>query len=255
MGLKKKVSKKAQITIFVILALALLLVIILLLLNTDRINVRITPEPPIEQIRTCIREEAEQARDIISVQGGSFRPENYYIYQGNKVDYLCYTEENFKKCVMQKPFLKSSIEKELEDYLLPKVKRCIDSVKTSLEGKGYSVTLTNPESAVSLLPGSILIEVYTNLRIAKDNIESYESIKIDVDSELNTMTAIASAILNWEARYGDSEIKDYMIYYPYLRVEKKKQGDGSTIYIITDKETKETFMFAVRSVALIPEIG
>ena len=61
---------------------------------------------------------------------------------------------------------------------------------------------------------------------------------------------IASSISNWEAKYGDSETMNYMIYYPNLKVEKKKQGDGTTIYIITDKESEDKFMFASRSLVL-----
>ena len=61
---------------------------------------------------------------------------------------------------------------------------------------------------------------------------------------------ISSSILNWEARYGDSETMNYMIYYPSIKVEKKKQGDGSTVYIITDRLDLDKFMFASRSMAL-----
>jgi hypothetical protein len=43
-----------------------------------------------------------------------------------------------------------------------------------------------------------------------------------------------------------------MIYYPSLKVEKKKQGEGSTVYILTDRDTDEKFYFAVRSLAIPP---
>jgi hypothetical protein len=33
-------------------------------------------------------------------------------------------------------------------------------------------------------------------------------------------------------------------------VEKKKQGDGTTVYILTDRDTDEKFYFASRSIAI-----
>jgi len=61
---------------------------------------------------------------------------------------------------------------------------------------------------------------------------------------------ITSSIINWEARYGDSESLSFMMHYPSLKIEKKLQSDGTTIYILTNKNTLDKFMFASRSVAL-----
>jgi hypothetical protein len=43
-----------------------------------------------------------------------------------------------------------------------------------------------------------------------------------------------------------------MSWYPNLKIEKKLQLDGTTIYIITDRDTEEVFQFASRSVVLPP---
>ena len=43
-----------------------------------------------------------------------------------------------------------------------------------------------------------------------------------------------------------------MLYYPSIKVEKKKQSEGTTIYILTDRDSSEEFMFAVRSFAIPP---
>ena len=241
---------KAQVTLFVILALAIIIVLILLFVGKDKIGTLITSKSPIEQVRECVDEPLERALDIISVQGGSLDPGNYYLYQGNKIEYLCYTEENYKQCVMQKPLLKQSIEKELESYLQPRVKNCINAVKTSLQKKGYSVSSKNPEIDVQLIPNTILVDIKPDLQITKDKTESYKSIKTDYTSQLYSLVMIASSILNWEARYGDSETMNYMLYYPSMKVEKKKQGEGSTVYILTERNSLDKFMFASRSMAL-----
>jgi len=73
-----------------------------------------------------------------------------------------------------------------------------------------------------------------------------------LNNNLYELVSIVNSILNWEARYGDSETTIYMNYYHDLKVEKKKQSDGSTIYILTDRNTLDKFQFASRSVAWPP---
>ena len=243
-------SKRSQVTVFVILAIAIVVVLVLLFLGKDVFTTLLGGKSPVEQIKDCAEDYAKEAVEILSVQGGSVEPEHYYLYEGNKVEYLCYTEENYEKCVMQKPLLKQSVEKEIEDYVSPKVKGCMASVKADLEKDGYSVGLGDVEVYVELIPGNILVNIDSDFVISKEKIESYKSIKTDVPSKLYDLVMIASSILNWEARYGDSESMTYMLYYPSLKVEPKKQGEGTTIYILTNRVSLDKFIFASRSVVL-----
>ena len=43
-----------------------------------------------------------------------------------------------------------------------------------------------------------------------------------------------------------------MALYPQTKVEKLKQGDGTTIYKVSDRKTQESFNFAVRSLVFPP---
>jgi hypothetical protein len=242
--------KKAQVTIFIILALAIVLVLLLLFVGRNNIITIITGKGPVEQVRDCVEKPLEEAIETISEQGGSLEPENYYLYHGSRVTYLCYAEANYKKCVMQKPLLKQSIEKELEEYMLPRVQSCIDGVKQSFEGKGYIVSSKDPEIDVLLRLNSIVLEINSDLRLEKEKIELYESIKIDIGSRLYDLVMIASSISNWEARYGESESMRYMGFYPQLKVEKKKQSEGTTIYTLTQRDSLDKFRFAIRSIVI-----
>ena len=243
-------NKRGQVTVFVILAIAIVIVLIVLLTGRSDLFSIFTGETPVQQIKTCAQEPVEEAIEILKLQGGSLEPELYYLYQGNKIEYLCYTDANYDNCVMQKPLLKQSIEKEIRKYAEPRIKNCINSVKSSLEGKGYEVSMKTPEISFSLVPNNIMIDMDLDLKLVKDKTESYKSIKTDLSSKLYDMVMIASSISNWEARYGDSETMTYMMYYPSLKVEKKKQGDGTTVYILTDRNSDDKFMFASRSLAL-----
>ncbi|MBD3252134.1 hypothetical protein GF386_00190 [Candidatus Pacearchaeota archaeon] len=255
MSIKKKenMSKKSQVTVFVIISILILVVIILLIyLQRENITNIFVGKPPLNEIENCLLKSSEEGINILEVQGGSIDPELYYMYQGNRVEYLCYTEENYKRCVMQKPLLKQSVERELENYMNPIIKNCIYSMKDALEKDGYTVSMKEPELDIEIIPETVLISLELDLSIEKNNRETYKSIRTAVDSKLYEFTMITSSILNWEARYGDSETMDYMMNFPNLKVEKKTKSDGTKVYILTDRKTDEKFMFSTRSVAFPP---
>jgi hypothetical protein len=248
---KKEINKKGQLAIFIILAIAIVIILLFLFVGRDRLFSVFVPESPINQIKKCAQEPVQEAVDILKVQGGSLEPELYYLYQGNKVEYLCYVNGYYQDCIMQKPLLKQSIEKEIREYAEPRIKDCMYSIKTSLENKGYYVIMDIKEISFSLVPNNIIIDIDTDLSISKESTESYKSIKTDISSKLYDMIMLASSISNWEARYGDAETMTYMMYYPSLKLEKKKQGDGTTIYILTNRNNPEDkFIFASRSLVL-----
>jgi hypothetical protein len=240
-------NKKAQITLFVILALVIVGFLILILMFGNKIIPSVTTKTPINDIKTCIESSAKKGIEIISKQGGEIEPDNYFLYKGEKIEYVCYTTETYKTCTMQKPLLKQDVEKELAKYITPAVKNCIDGVKTSLEGKGYDVTVTGPKVSVELVPDNAIINTNSDFIATKgDKTETYKNIKIEMSSGLYDEIMIASSISNFEARYGTAESMVYMIYYPSLRVNKT-EVQGTRIYTITNKEKGDQFRFASRS--------
>jgi hypothetical protein len=246
MGLKR--GKKAQLTIFIILGLLILIVLILLFMRNDDLKSYFVGSSPVEEIKNCVEKPVEEMLDIVRFQGGSIDPENYYLYEDNKLEYLCYTDEEYKTCVVQKPLLKNSIEEELRAYAQPRIKNCIESVRNSLRDQGYEVSMKNPELVVELFPSDVMAEVDLDLSIKKgDTTETYKKIRVEIDSMMYDFVMISTSIVQWETRYGDSEVMNYMLYYPEIKVEKKKQGDGTTVYMVSNWDSKEMFMFAVKS--------
>ncbi len=247
-------KKKAQTTIFIILALVIVVVLVLLYINRASFTSVLSGKSPIENLKQCIRDSMQEGIEIISVQGGSISPENYYLYENNKVDYLCYSDEYYKKCIMQKPLLKQSIEKELKEYSKTKIQGCLDSAKNSLEKEGYIVSAKDANISIEIIPNNIIVNVEADLETTKQKTESYKFIKTDINSDLYNLIMIAGSISNFEARYGDSETMTYMMYYPALKVEKKKQAEGTTIYVLTNRETLDKFIFASKSVVFPPGV-
>ena len=247
----RKVNKKGQLTIFIILGLLILMALILLFTRPD-IKTFFVPKTTIEHIEDCAKIPIKEGIQTLNKQGGVINPQNYYLYQGDKIEYVCYTDENFKNCVMQKPILKNTIEDELKTYSQQKIIGCINSIKENLEKSGYEVSMKTPNISIELVPDNVLINMDIDLKISKENTESYNNIRTGIKSKIYNFVMIASSIMTWETRFGDSETLNYMLLYPSIKVEKKKQGEGSKIYIITDRDTEEKFMFAVRSGVIPP---
>ena len=250
-------SKRSQVTIFIIVAIAIVVVGVLIFLLYPQLKTSLgfAEENPPDFIQGCIEEEIKNSVAKLSLQGGSLDPEHYIMYNSEKIEYLCYTSEYYKTCVMQQPMLKEHIESEIENEIKNTVKECFDDLEESYKNKGYTVNLKRGETNVELLPEKIIAEFNYPLTLTKGDSKKYNSFRIIVDNNLYELVSVANSILNWEARYGDAETTVYMNYYHDLKVEKKKQSDGSTVYILTDRNTLDKFQFASRSVAWPPGYG
>lgn len=244
-------NKKGQLTIFIIIGIAIVAISVLLYFFLPQIGISFGTQTdnPSEYMQTCLQDEIQNATQTISLSGGSLDPENYILYNDDRIEYLCYTEENYAPCVMQRPLLKQHIESEIENSIEGNARECFDALVEDFENQGFDVSATSGDFIVELLPGRVVATLNNELTITKDSSQRFEKLDVVLNNNLYELTSIATSILNWEARYGDAETTTYMTYYRDLRVEKKVQGDGSTIYILTDRDTGNKFQFASRSVA------
>ena len=198
-------------------------------------------------IQTCIEDEIKNSVEKLSLQGGSSEPTNYVVYENEKIDYVCFTEEFYKTCTMQQPLLKKHIESEIETGIKEKVNECFDDLKTSYEEENYEVDLGRGEIDVELLPKRISATFNYSLTLTKDSTEKFKSFKVVLNNNLYELVSIANSILKWEALYGDADTTIYMDLYRDLKVEKILKTDGTAIYILTDRNNQNKFQFASRS--------
>jgi len=259
----KRGDKKGQVTIFIILAIVVVVLgsLIYFFYDDIKISLGLEAEPPKIFLENCLNEDMQTAVDRLSLQGGYLDPQHYVMYSGEKVPYLCYTNEYYKLCVMQQPMLKQSIETQIEEYIQGRVNFCLEDLKTNYENAGYEVQLSQGETKVELLPKRIATSFSHNLVLKKgENTQIYgeesgREINIFLNNNIYELISIANSILATEAIAGDTEITTYMDYYHDLKVEKKRQSDGTKIYILTDRNTGDKFMFATRSLAFPPGYG
>lgn len=248
-------EKRGQVTIFIIIAVIVISVGILIYMYYPRI-VGVFPGQetnPSEFLQNCIEDDIQTAIDDLSLKGGSIDPEHYIVYEGSKIEYLCYTNEYYKTCVMQQPLLKKHVEGEIEKEISAKAKSCLDELEKNVKSKGYQVNFKRGDVSIELLPKRVALNINGSMSLTKNGESStYSGFRVFIRNNLYELVSITNSILNWEARYGDSETTTYMNYYHDLKVEKLKQGDGSTIYILTDRNNGNKFQFASRSVAWPP---
>ena len=247
-------NKKGQVTIFIIIAVLLVASVLVVYLFFPQVlaNFGVGAQNPTAFMQGCMEEQLRTTTELISSQGGSLNPENYFLYNDDKIEYLCYTEDSYSTCVMQQPLLKQHAESEIQRGIKNQADICLDSLKTIFEKRGYEVSLSDGELVVELLPQRIGVTFENDLTLTRDSSQRFDKISILLNNNLYELISIANSILNWEARYGDTETTAYMDYYGDLKVEKNLQSDGSTIYILTDRKTEDKFQFASRSVAWPP---
>ena len=115
-----------------------------------------------------------------------------------------------------------------------------------------NASLNPGDLKVELLPERVVVTSGNEMTITKGESQNFERFSIILNSNLYQIASISSSIIEWEQSYGDAPVSSYMDWYNNLKIEKKLQLDGTTIYIITDRDTEEVFQFASRSVVLPP---
>jgi uncharacterized protein (UPF0333 family) len=266
MGEKKRLNKKGQVTIFIIIAVLIIALAILIYLYYPKIIASLSTETknPSAYMQECIQEQIEDNVQIISLQGGNYEvnENSGYFYkkedesEGKYVKYLCYTSKDLQKCISQEPFLTEHVEAEILNSISTDVDDCFNSMVKSYDNKGYEVNLKRGTAEVSIIPNLISTNLNSTLTLTKsDETETYRNFNVDLNSNLYDILEVAKNILIWEMNVGDSLPEAYMYNNPYLRVEKHRKGDDTKIYVLTDINTEESFRFAVRSIAYSPGIG
>ena len=240
-------GKRGQVTIFIIIAIIIIALAFLIYSFYPQIKSTIGAEEknPVSYIQTCLEDKIKDVATELSLQGGSMSPENYVLYEDEEIEYLCYTNEYYKNCVVQQPMLKRHVELEINKEIESTVSSCFASMKDSYEKKGYDVVLKTGDKRIELLPKRIVGTFNYSLTLTKGDTQKYDSFVVIVNNNLYELVSIANSIIEWETTYGDAEVTTYMTYYPDLKVEKKS-GNGGKIYILTDRNTGSKFQFATR---------
>jgi hypothetical protein len=244
-------GKKGQVTLFVILAILIVVLGILLYLFIPDIissEKSTSDEDPELYLENCIEEEFHKNLRTISENGGVMEPEFYINYSGEKYEYLCYTNEYYKRCVLQKPALRDLFREELEDSLSEKVEECFSSMLEDFETKGYSVSTEDGDFYIQILPERVYLTIERPTSLEKEQKSfNYDEFYIPIESKIYQLLSIANNIIKWEEKEGGVEVTEYMYLYHDLSLRKNLVHDDTTLYTLENKDTNEIFKFASRS--------
>ncbi|HEA46714.1 MAG TPA: hypothetical protein ENH99_02940 [Candidatus Pacearchaeota archaeon] len=250
--------KRGQVTIFIIIAIVIVGIAALIFFLSSpggETGTDLDEDNPQGFIQFCLEEEIDNAIEKVSLQGGSINPEHSILYNDSEIEYLCFTGEFYRTCVVQQSLLKEHIESEIENEIRDEVVNCFAQMEQVFSNQGFNVELTSGRTRVELLPERVIVGLDYDLTLTKGDVERFDSFDIVLNNNLYELTSIANSIIEWETSLGDAETTIYMTYYSDLKVEKKKQQDGSTIYILTDRNDGSKFQFASRSGVFPPGYG
>ena len=244
------IKKRGQLTISVIIAIVLIAGVILLFFFRSRLTGIFGGEfSPQGYLAQCIEPEIKRGVQILAAQGSYQEPEGFILYQGNKIQYLCYTKDYYKTCVVQQPMIKQNFERELNSLIKNRADQCARDLISEYEKRGYSVSSGEIKPEVSIIPNKILVRFNIPLSVTKETTQKFQGFDVEIDSQMYDLLFIASSIVDYETKLGDSATELYMQYYPNLKIEKVKLSEGTKIYKLTDVVSSEEFSFASRSLA------
>jgi hypothetical protein len=245
-------KKKGQVALFVIIALAIIGIVLVLIFYRQAgpvvgpTGAAFTPQT---YLRACIEPEIKPVMENLANQGGYSNLEGALMYKGDKIKYLCYTSDYYETCVVQQPMIKEHFEKELNSALKDTINQCVQGLKEEYENRRYKVTMRNQDAQIMLSLKQINIIYDTAMTITKDSTRTYDSFEVGIESNMYDLIMIAQNIVQYEAVLGDSEITEYIKYYPDIIITKDKLSDGSKVYVIKNVVSQESFRFASRSLS------
>ena len=258
----KKMNKKAQVTIFIILAMIIVVAIAVLFLLIKKPDLQIEDvENPQAYIESCTRELVEEAIGILSEQGGDIEPKGSTMFRGRDITYLCYNANYYIPCVNQRPLLIEHIQDEITNYIEPKVENCFQTLKTKLEDKSHVIEMGEMKITTTLQTKQVLVNINRDFKMTKrDSTREFKNFKMSLSHPLYELLKIVIEITNQEARFCNFDILGYMIFYPEYNLNKFRPGaseeqeidTGDVIYQIRHISTNQRFVFATRSCALPP---
>ncbi len=237
-------NRKGQVTLFILLAVIIVSIVLIFFLWARPTYLLDTGKGL--GFENCIRDAMEPMIDELGENAGFVNAGFSYLYGGQEFVYLCYTNEYYKTCTVQVPFLRMNFQEQMEKVMKEKISVCYDNSIENLKAEGYSVTSGTVDYEILIEPGVVRVEIDAPTSVGS---QKFARFNVQVNSPIYEMVMISTSILQSEAKYGDSDISEMMRFYPDYIIDKIKRSDGTTIYILESKLFGTKFQFASRSLA------
>ena len=237
-------NKRGQVTLFIILAIILVAVVLVFFLW---IRPTYFSEGGSQLgFENCVADSVEQAIEELEKNAGFINPEFTYPYNGEDFIYLCYTPDYYVTCTVQVPFLKQNFEEQVKLKIKEQVSTCYENSLSELRSQGYEVSSGELEYDVLFEPGVARVEIDAPTTVGA---QRFARFNIEVNSPVYEMVMISTTLLQYESSYGDTDTTSLMLLYPDYKITKMKRSDGTTIYVVENRDFGNKFQFASRSLA------
>jgi hypothetical protein len=245
--------KRGQVTIFIILGLIIVVGLIFIFTLRKPVKIEVYDENnPQSYIEQCTRDAVQEAIDILSPQGGDINPSGSVKYDGIDRVYLCYNNDFYKRCINQRPLFVEHLEREITNFITPKVADCFKVLEMKLE-KRYDIETSNMKLVTRLYPRQITVEIDKKFKMTReDNVINIQKFRMNMIHPLFNFAEIGMEIANQQAQYCHFDDLGFMILHPSFDVKSIKTGESDNIYTITERATNQQFTFATRSCLLPP---
>lgn len=255
------VSKRGQVTIYIIVGVVVIVgVILFLLFRSGIIPNPINPSSEVNPnsfLKECMQDKVTETVKLMEPQGGTLNPTLYkkfmFVEEGKayNVSYLCYNQNDYLPCVNQRPMLISSMEEEIKNEIRDTVEECFDDLESSYKNAGYDVSVSGSEYDVSLHEGEVVVKLDRTIEMTKgDQSSVLKDFRVAVPSKIYDLAFVSVEIVNEEAMNCVFDYVAFMKFYPKYKVDKQITTDYTEIYTITNRDSGEWFRFAVRGCAI-----
>ena len=255
-GKANKFNAKAQITIFVILGLIIIVAIVgvFMLMNSTSQQEAEAVKNPQSYMEKCVGDSMTKAESII-ISGNLFpnMTENYMLYYGEKVKFLCKSLQFYVPCVNQEPTLIESLRKDIEKRVKPDAEKCFADLRAILEDAGYDVVESDFSGKDFILfeKGAIAADMNKSMKITKgENTRFFEKFTARVQSPLYRLLDTTRQIVNYESTLCEFSTMDWMKFNRDISVKKFVASDQSKVYTVEDRISGKSITFAVKTCAL-----
>jgi hypothetical protein len=256
-------NKKGQVTIFVIVGILIVIAIAIFLLM--RAEIIPTPggenpeEDPASYLESCIEDKIREGANLISHNGGYVEPtlKREFKFEEDddfsEISYLCYNHDNVYPCINQEPLLIQHLKSELKTYIEEDVQECWDELLDTLENDGYAVDATSQNFNIDLIPNKVVLDLKGKITLTKrDSSSTKEDFKIYFPNNLYDLAIVAQEIVSQEGTWCSFQDLGYQMIYPTFNIDIFQTGDGTKIYAVEHKISKEWFRFAVKGCTIPP---
>lgn len=257
-------SKRAQVTVFVIIALVIVVIflVVFVVLQNREPTMPETPQANAQNFLTsCLEDPLQETITLLGEQGGMLDPTlyDYYLFEDDavpsRIAYLCYQEKDYLPCVNQVPVLYTALSEQIKEGIRTDVDDCFMSLGQSLQNKGYVVDAQyrSGDFDVAIEPSRVVVTINGEMRLTKGSDSALERTFVArVPSALYSLLGAVQEAINKESSSADCRFDHvgYQTLYPEFTIRRFNGGDGSEIYRLRYEQTGEAFQFAVRGCVL-----